>query len=447
LVWQDFMFACGIYPTDDVFFENVHGEITQVVRRLRHRACLALWCGNNEMEQGWCEWNWTKNSPKKARQAYDRMFHKLIPQWVAAEDTDISYWPSSPSSNTPFKKPNAEDRGDGHYWGVWHGREPFTAYRKHGFRFQSEFGFQSLPPFETVKTYAAPEDLNMTSRIMEHHQRSGSGNGLIIHYLTQQYRMPKDFATLCYLSQILQAEGIRYGVEFWRRNSARTKGTLYWQINDCWQVCSWASIDYFGRWKALHYYARRFYAPVLLSGNEDGTKVALHVTSDLRKPFSGHADWQLVTFDGEVLKKGRLAVRAKPNADTPLKTFDFAEELKDGMARRAVMVIELFGKDGSRISRGMVSFAPYKHQELPEPALRAEVADAISTWQVSVKAAKLARFVEVRLEDQAPEAIWSDNYFDLPAGGEQTVALAKQPGETIEQIRSRLRLRSLRETY
>mgnify|MGYP000722400558 CR=1 FL=1 len=447
LVWQDFMFACGVYPTDEAFFENVHGEVTQIVRRLRHRACLALWCGNNEMEQGWCDWGWAQNMPAKSKAGYDRMFHKLMPKWVAAEDTDIAYWPSSPSSGIPFEKPNAEDRGDGHYWGVWHGREPFTAFRKHGFRFQSEFGFQSLPPFETVKTYAAPEDWNMTSRIMEHHQRSGSGNGLIIHYLTQQYRMPKDFESLCYLSQILQAEGIRYGVEFWRRNSERTKGTLYWQIDDCWPVCSWASIDYFGRWKALHYYARRFYAPVLLSGNDEGTKVDLHVTSDLLKPFNGRAEWQLVTFDGEVLKKGRLAVKARPNADTKLKSFDFAGELKDGMARRAAMVLDLFGQDGRRISRGMVSFAPYKHQELPEPKLSAVVVDAGDAWRVTVKAEKLARFVEVRLEDQSPEAIWSDNYFDLPAGGEQTVTLAKGPGETLDRIRSRLRLRSLRETY
>lgn len=447
LVWQDFMFACSIYPTDAAFVENVHQEVVAAVRRLRHRACLALWCGNNEMEQGWVDWGWSKRAPAKSRHAYDRMFHKLIPHWVELEDPDTDYWPSSASSARPFKAPNSEDRGDGHYWGVWHGREPFTAFRKHGFRFQTEFGFQSLPPFETVKTYAAPEDWNMTSRIMEHHQRSGAGNGLIIHYLTQQYRMPKDFEALCYLNQVLQAEGIRYGVEFWRRNCARTSGTIYWQLNDCWPVCSWASIDYFGRWKALHYLARRFFSPVLLSAEEEGTRVSLHLTNDLVKPFEGRVSWRLQTLDGEVLCGEEQDVCGKPGRDTRIRVFNFKRELTAEMRRRAFFVHDLSDDRGRRISRGMVAFCPYKHMEFGDPGLRAEVRDTGEHWEVRVRTGKLAKFVEVQLKDQAPDLIWSDNFFDLPAGEEYLVSCPKRPGESLAQIQNGLRIRSLRETY
>ncbi len=221
LVWQDFIFACGIYPEDAAFAENVRVEAIENVRRLRHHACLALWCGNNEMEQGWVDWKW--NDPQdpviqSLKAGYDRMFHHLLPEVVAAEDPDRPYWPSSASSGVPFSDPNGQQRGDTHYWDVWHGRKPFSAYREQFPRFMSEFGFQALPPYKTVQTYAGAADQNMTSYVMEHHQRSGSGNGLMIGQMTDTFRMHKDFQSLVYLSMVLQAEGIRYGVEHWRRN-------------------------------------------------------------------------------------------------------------------------------------------------------------------------------------------------------------------------------------
>ena len=230
LLWHDFMFACFIYPHDEAeFVENIRLEVVDNVRRLRHRACLALWCGNNEMEQGWADWGWTRpDDPLRVleRKAYEVFFYHTLPAWVAELDADHYYWPSSASSNMPFDKPNSAERGDMHYWDVWHGRKPFTAYRTQYPRFMSEFGFQSLPPMETIRTYAEPKDWNMTSYIMEHHQRSGSGNGLMVGQMTDTFRMPKDFPALSYLSMVLQAEGIRYGVEHWRRNKHRVSGTL-----------------------------------------------------------------------------------------------------------------------------------------------------------------------------------------------------------------------------
>jgi beta-mannosidase len=449
LVWQDFMFACHVYPADAAFFENVRHEVVANVRRLRHRACVALWCGNNEMEQGWADWGWARRHPATAKDGYDRMFHKRMPKWVAEQDPDRAYWPSSASSGRPFEKPNSEERGDGHYWDVWHGNQPITAYRKHQYRFQSEFGFQSLPPFETVKTYAEPRDLNMTSRILEYHQRSGGGNGKIISHLSQWFRMPKDFESLCYASQVLQAEAVRCGVEHWRRHRDRCSGTLYWQLNDCWPVCSWASLDYFGRWKALQYAARRFYAPVLVSVEEEGARVPVWVTNDRREPFQGRVAWRLERLAGEVLKRGELRVQIPAGSSRKVKEFDFAREVTADNRCGLVFVYELYshGAGGPCLARGVVPFVPSKHLELTEPGLQVVLSDAGGAWQVKLRAKTLARFVEVALEGQSADTVWSDNFFDLPANVEHAVTCLKKPGQTMDEVRTKLRLRSLYDSY
>jgi beta-mannosidase len=368
-----------------------------------------------------------------------------MPNWVAAEDPDTPYWPSSPSSGRPFKKPNAEDRGDGHYWEVWFRFVPFTEYRKHYHRFQSEFGFQSLPPFETVKSFAEPADWNMTSRVMEHHQRHGGGNGKIVYFLTENFRVPKDFESLCCVSQVLQAEAIRCGVEHWRRNRGRVMGTLYWQLNDCWPVCSWSSIDSFGRWKALHYAARRFFAPILLSAEETGTRVALHLTNDRREPFEGRIEWRLETLAGESIKSGTVAVRARPERDATVARLDFKREVAEANKRRVIFVHELRSAGGEVLQSGIVTFAPSKHLELADPALSAELTDAGDRWDVTLRAKNLARFVEVRLDGL--DCVWSDNFFDLPAERERVVSCAKLAGQTLDALRPRLRVRSLWDSF
>ena len=229
LVWQEFMFSCGHYPVNPDVLESVRLEAIDNVRRIRHHPCLALWCGNNEMEWGVVNW-WadTENNEERQRR-YSKIFHELLPEVIEAEDKATPYWLSSPASGTPLVEPNGENEGDGHYWDVWHGRQPFTAYRRHYFRFMSEFGFESLPSVETVKTFAEPKDWNMTSRIMESHQKLEAGNAIILHYMASNFRIPKDFPMMVYVSQILQAEAIRYGVEHWRRNrnGNRCLGTVW----------------------------------------------------------------------------------------------------------------------------------------------------------------------------------------------------------------------------
>jgi len=447
LVWQDFVFACGIYPEDDAFAENVRVEAVENVRRLRHRASLALWCGNNEMEQGWVDWKW--NDPdqpvvQSLKAGYDRLFHHLLPDVVAAEDPDRPYWPSSASSGIPFSNPNGQQRGDTHYWDVWHGRKPFTAYREQFPRFMSEFGFQALPPYKTIQTYAEPNDQNMTSYIMEHHQRSGSGNGLMVSQMTDTFRMPKDFQSLVYLSMVLQAEGIRYGVEHWRRHRERVSGTLIWQLNDCWPVASWSSIDYFGRWKALHYAARKFYAPILLTVEDQAEQMGLFVTNDTTKTWTGEVRWSLETLAGGRLDQGIEMVSAKPLAVTPLRSLDFSGKVHEQNRRQVVLVVELW-KGREFLARQLGTFAPNKHLELAAPQLETKTSIAGQYLIIKIKTGCLARFVELELD--GVDVVFSDNYFDLPAGQTATVTCPLPNDWTVEQARSAVRLRSLFDSY
>ena len=501
LVWQDFIFSCSIYPTDEAFFENVRQEAIENVRRLRHRASLALWCGNNEMEWGWDSWGWNRPRYQPYKEAYDQMFHQLLPELVAAEDPDTAYWPSSPSSNLNFVTPNATHAGDTHNWEVWHENRPFQAYREHPSRFVSEFGFQSLPPLETVKTYAAKADWNMTSYIMEHHQRNDAGNGKIITYLTDHFRMPKDFVSLVYLTQILQAEAVRTGVEFWRRSKACTSGALYWQLNDCWPVASWASLDYFGRWKALHYAARRFYEPVHLSAEDCGPDVGphpvsdphagqrtiewtvktpegetvssgertmseeaiedllqigkpvrdsdaplatLYVTNDLTAAWDGTVRWSLETLDGEVLREGEETVFVPALEAIQVCALDFSEQVTDANRREVVLVYGLY-RDDERLSLGVMPFAPNKHLKLTAPGLSIDVTETETGFAIALSAERLVRFVWLRLEGK--DAIFSDNAFDIPAGRSVTVTLPAQEDWRAEDVRDALRVRSLVDSF
>jgi beta-mannosidase len=445
LIWQDFVFACSIYPFDEPeFVENVRIEAVENIRRLRHRASLALWCGNNEMEQGWAEWNWTKPELKDLKAAYDGFFHHTLPEWCAAEDPDNAYWPSSPSSDTPFENPNGQIQGDAHYWDVWHGRKPFTAYRNQYPRFMSEFGFQALPPLETIRTYAEEADWNMTSYIMEQHQKNASGNSLMVGQMLDTFRLPKDFDSLVYLSMVLQAEGIRYGVEHWRRHTQRVSGTLYWQLNDCWPVASWSSLDYFGRWKALHYAARRFYAPLMLSIEDAPPRQSVFISSDLWEKWQGIVRWSLATLDGKQLAHGEKSVEAAPFAVTPVDSFDFSEYLDDDSRRELVFTAELWQAE-KRLALQTAFFAPTKHLSLHDPKISTHISLHAGQLAIELSAHSLARLVECSL--LGADVVFSDNYFDLPVGQLVTITAPNPAGWDLEKAKSALRVRSIFNTY
>ena len=273
---------------------------------------------------------------------------------------------------------------------------------------------------ETAKYFAGESDLNITSYVMECHQKNLAGNGLILHYLAQTFRFPKDFEMMCYTSQLLQAEAMRYGIEHWRRNRGRCMGTLYWQYNDCWPVCSWSSVDYFGRWKALQYFARRFYAPVHLSAREDGTKADIHVTNDSRVPVDAEVRWSLERLDGAVIRSETVQARVGDGQDVLLASLDFADDLKGEALRRTVLVHELL-VDGKPSGVGLTPFVPSKHLELPDPAINIEVESGGDGRYLCVSAARTARFVCLSVPGK--DVLFSQNYFDLPAGRRASVKI------------------------
>jgi beta-mannosidase len=284
----------------------------------------------------------------------------------------------------------------------------------------------------------------MTSYIMEHHQRNASGNGLMIGQMTDTFRTAKDFSSLVYLSMVLQAEGIRYGVEHWRRFPHRVAGALYWQLNDCWPVASWASLDYFGRWKALHYMAKRFYAPVLLSVEDTGVKMSVHITSDLTQAWDGAVRWSLQTLDGEILEAGEQTVRAQALQDTWVGAYDFSRQVEGDRQRQVVFVCELWQAD-VLVARIVTPFVANKHLVLREPGLKAVINLQDGQLLLAVSAQALARFVELELE--GADTVFSDNFFDIPAGGVVTVTCALPSGWTLEKAQEALRMKSLYQSF
>jgi beta-mannosidase len=445
LIWQDFIFSCSIYPLDNPdFLENVRVEVFQNVRRLRHRASLALWCGNNEMEWGWVDWNWNRPELQDLKSAYERFFLQTLREWCHSEDPDHPYWPSSPSSDTPFVDPNGQSQGDSHYWDVWHGRKPFTAYREQYPRFMSEFGFQALPPLTTIQTYADPGDWNMTSYILEQHQKNASGNSLIIGQMLDTFRLPKDFVSMVYLSMALQAEGIRYGVEHWRRHPDRVAGILYWQLNDCWPVASWSSLDYFGRWKALHYAARRFYAPLLLSIEDNTPEQEVYVSNDWLETWKGAVKWSLETLEGEELTQGNAAVEVPPQASSLVCKLDFSNQITYDNFRKLVFIAELWQGDRF-ITRQTAYFTPIKHLSLTDPAITANLQSQNKEIIIELMSHSLALFVEVSLP--GAEVIFSDNYFNLPSGRSTQISCQLPAGWTLNRAQKEIRIWSVYDSY
>jgi beta-mannosidase len=445
LIWQDFIFSCSMYPLDDpAYLENVRVEAVENIRRLRHRTSLALWCGNNEMEWGWVDWGWKGPEHEAVKVTYDGFFHQMMPEWCAAEDPDHAYWPSSPSSDIPFENPNGQQQGDAHYWDVWHGRKPFTAYRDQYPRFMSEFGFQALPPLETIRTYAEESEWNMTSYIMERHQKNDSGNSLMVGQMLDTFRLPKDFESLVYLSMALQAEGIRYGVEHWRRHPQRVSGILYWQLNDCWPVASWASLDYFGRWKALHYAARRFYAPVMLSIEDKPPGQDVYVTNESLETWQGTVRWTLQTLAGEGVAAGEEPVMATPQSAAQICKLDFSDHISDDTVRELVFIAELWQGD-AMVARQTAGFTPIKHLSLTDPVVTADLTCEGDQLLIDLTACSLALLVEASLE--GADVVFSDNYFNLPANRKYRISCPLPDGWTLEQAREAFCLCSVYDSF
>lgn len=431
LVWQDLMYACAFYDLTPDFERSIRVETHQNVARLRHHASLALICGNNEMEMFMAgansalinhrTWEFVPTYPHHITD-YVKMFEYILPAIVKETAPQTYWWPASPSSGGDFDAPNDENRGDNHYWDVWHGEKPFTEYRKFFFRYASEFGFQSFPCLKSVEQFTLPDDRNIFSRVMERHQRNQAANGKILSYLSQTFRYPNSFDDLLYASQLMQAEAIRYGVEHWRRNRGRCMGAIIWQLNDIWPVASWASIDYYGRWKALHYAAKRFFAPVMISAEEEGElsqnpkineyhpaplekSFRLNVCNETLRDVTGEVVWALRTPDGAIVRQNQQTLTIRAMSAKWLDKVDCADASLTGHYVSFAFVV-----DDVAVSEGTCIFCAPKHFEFVDPRLTVE------TRGDTLVVTSHAYAKQVWLESEDADLLLDDNAFDMNPG-------------------------------
>ena len=451
LVWQDLMFACNVYDLNDEFEANILAETADNVKRIRHHACLGLWCGNNEMEWGWRDWGRLEGHRPKYKADYTKIFEMLLPRLVKQVDDQTYYWLSSPSSGGSFDDPNDFNRGDNHYWEVWHSNKPFTEYRDFYFRFCSEFGFQSFPGKKTLDSFSLPEDQNIFSEVMESHQKNGLANTKIFSYISGYYKYPKDMESIAYISQILQLKAIQYGVEHWRRNWGRCMGSIYWQLNDCWPVASWASIDYYGRWKALHYGAKRFYARFMATACEKeelSTEIDYYIHNESFEERKAVLRVRLIDRDFHTLYETETEITAAAFEVKNVLPMDFAPFLAEaGMKKRAVAEYSLI-EDGCIVSRGTTLFVKPKYFDFKTPEYRISVAEKADVFCIHADADTYVSYAELSLDGY--DVVLEDNFFDITSeeGVDITVDKKEFPNQvTAEEVAAALHIRSVADSF
>ncbi len=447
IVWQDLMYACNVYDVTDAFAENCRQETYDNVRRLRHHASLGLWCGNNEIESAWDHWGDFQKETPYLRADYIRLFEEVLPKAVQEADGETFYWHSSPSSGGCFDNPDDVNRGDTHYWDVWHGQKPFTDYRKYFFRFCSEFGFQSFPCAKTVNSFTLEDDRNIFSRVMESHQKNDAANGKMLYYLSENLRYPKDLTHLLYASQVLQGMAIKYGVDHWRRNRGRCMGTLYWQINDDWPAPSWSSIDYFGRWKALHYMAQKFYAPHAVSMTLEDHRCHVYFSNESFETTEYSLTLSIRDLSGNVLETYETKGNSPAFSAIETAVVDICswEDQKDDVFLEAV----IHTKD-QKVLKDVETLVPYKYLNLKNPVISTEAEETNDAFILHISSDCFAPFVALDFDDA--DVIFSDNFFHLTDKTVQDIIVKKEDilqghFENAEDFRKRLQILSLGTSY
>lgn len=444
IVWQDLMYACNVYNVTKTFSESCRQETLDNVKRLRHHASLGLWCGNNEIESAWDHWQDFQTETPYLRADYIKLFEDILPDAVREADQDTFYWRSSPSSGGCFDNPDDENRGDTHYWDVWHGQKPFTDYQKYYFRFCSEFGFQSFPCMKTVESFTEEKDRNIFSRVMENHQKNDAANGKILYYLSENFQYPQDLNHLLYVSQILQGMAMKYGVDHWRRNRGRCMGTLYWQVNDNWPVASWSSIDYFGRWKALHYMAKKFYAPLAVSMRRDGEIFKAYLENE-----TGQAQECTVTIS---VKNMKCEVLDSVQETGTTASFRSEELIQIDVSKWKKQEDHVFVETVLKLSDGTVltdteTLVPYKYVGLETPAISTTVEEQEDAYLIKVKTDCFVPFLSLDFKDA--DAILEDNFFHITDTEEKIIRVSKKDirngsFKNVQDMKNRLEILTLK---
>ncbi len=420
LVWQDFMFACAMYPGGKKFFDNVRDEAIQNIVRLRKHPCIALWCGNNEIDEGWKNWGWQKQLGYTASDSarilkdYNLIFNVILPNNVHGFDTLRPYIPSTPLHG--WGHPESLTEGDSHYWGVWWGKEPFSTYEKKVGRFMSEYGFQGFPDLTTISKFTTPGDRHLGSSVMKTHQKHPAGYEIIDEFMLRDYKKPKDFESYAYVSQLLQARGIGMAIEAQRRAKPWCMGTLYWQLNDCWPVVSWSSRDYYGKKKALQYRLPHLYAKTLLSPVIENGHVKVYVTTDDLSPIKANMSVKLLDFSGRTYTNRTCLVEIPANGSKIC--FDTLVSALVGKLNPAELVfaVTMEGENihGENVkAENLLYFVSPKDLLLPVPSISRKIRETPTGYTVLLSSDKLVKnlFLSANLKGS-----FSDNYFDLLPG-------------------------------
>ena len=408
IVWQDFMVACANIWLNDQMENEFKNEAIYNVKRIRHHASLGLLCGNNEMEEAICYWECANGNDMQVRQDYLRLYEKILPEICKKHAPYISYTPSSPTSGGGFNNPKDNTRGDVHFWDVWNGNCGFDEYRKHRFRFCSEYGFESLPAIKTIDQFCPRDERNLLSYTMESHQKHWHGNVKILKYLAEMYQLPKDLEATVYASQLNQASAIKYGVEHFRRHRGYTMGSIYWQLNDPWPVASWSSLDYYGRYKALHYFAKKFYQPTALGLFNENGQVTINVANEMRRCFEGYIKAGVAKNDLTPVWQIEKSVKLDP-----LSSLDI-ESLSNGDfegRNDTYFYVELYDKNGKLLARNTELGTKPKYFKFLKPSIKIDVKATQGGVFFLFTTDTFAKNVEVSFKNH--DILLSDNYFDL----------------------------------
>jgi beta-mannosidase len=426
LVWQDFMFSCSLYPSTDDFLINVTAEVDDQVRRLGHHACLAVWCGDNELIGALTWFEESRKNRDRYLVNYDRL-NRTLEYHVRQLDPNAIWWPSSPSPGIlDFGDTWHDDsKGDMHFWSVWHEGKDFEHYYDVKPRFCSEFGFQSFPSLRLIKEFVeTPEDLNISSAVMEHHQRNKGGNARIAETMFRNFRFPMDFGNFVYLSQVQHGLAMKMAVEYWRSLKPHCMGTLYWQLNDTWPVASWSGLDHGGSWKLMHYMARRFYAPVLVTMRNAGDEIIVSAVHDLPHGFETEVEVIQVTVHGEIssLYKEKLTLTGDGEEITRLNRRSFAQE--------SVLFVTWTDEQGKK-RRSHLTSMPYKHMLLPDPEITHSVDMQNDALSIFITTQHIALYVALECDVAGH---FSDNAFDMLAGDSTSITFT--PDNTADLARA-----------
>ncbi|AZQ61618.1 glycoside hydrolase family 2 protein [Flammeovirga pectinis] len=432
LVWQDFMFACTLYPGDKDFVKKVKAEAEYNIKRLRNRPSIALWCGNNEVGVAWDNWGWqdsygwSKEVQDQLVADYNRLFKEVLPEMVNTYDKGRFYFPSSPISN--WGKLEDFSKGDNHFWGVWHGKYPFESFKEYVPRFMSEYGFQAFPSFKAIKKFTIEEDWGLETDVMNTHQKSYTGNGLIKVYMERDFKVPSNFEDFVYVGMLLQADGMRQGFETHRRRMPYCMGTLYWQLDDCWPAASWSSIDYYGEWKALHYAVERAFRPQILSSDIEGEQLKVWLVNDEWSPRKSTLEVEWRTFKGETLATKRYPIEIRGNESKVVLETSLTEILgrKSTLKERKgmYMILRSVEESGRNDAHNYAFFVKPKDQQLPQATISTDVIEEDGQLFIKLSSDVFTESVALTIEGDAV-AHFSDNYFHLPTKMEKYITVTR----------------------